>query len=346
VHFFAEPMRIWQAGGHEVLVTSRRKEIATDLLDAMSIRHEVISSLNHGGMAGMASELLFRDWRLLQVVRRERPDIMVGIGGVFIAHVGFLTRTPSIVFYDTENASLSNLITYPFCSLVAVPDCYQAWLPPWHLRYPGYHELSYLHPQRFTPDKNIAIACGLAATGPTFLIRTVSWQASHDLTEQGWTPQLLRQTVDYLSRRGKVLISAEGELPEDLRPYAYTAPPEQIHHLMGHLALLVGESATMASECAVMGVPAIYAAHTGRGYTDEQEQRYRLVRNLTDLNWPNLQDAINALLDISANDLHQRRAQLLDDKIDVAAFVADLTLNDPESRKTYRKKFPQKPVGR
>jgi predicted glycosyltransferase len=166
------------------------------------------------------------------------------------------------------------------------------------------------------------------------------------LTEKGWTPQLLRQTVEYLSRKGKVLISAEGELPEDLRLHAYTAPPEHIHHLMGHLALLVGESATMASECAVLGVPAIYAAQTGRGYTDEQEQNYQLVRNMTDLTWTNLKKTIDVMLAISADELHQCRARLLNDKIDVAAFVADLTVNYPESRKTYRKKFPQNSVKR
>jgi predicted glycosyltransferase len=162
------------------------------------------------------------------------------------------------------------------------------------------------------------------------------------LTEKGWTPQLLRQTVEHLSRRGKVLISAEGELPEDLQKYAYTAAPEQIHHLMGNLGLLVGESATMASECAVLGVPSIYAANTGRGYTDEQENQYQLVRNLTDLTWPSLKDAIDSMLAISADKLHQRQTQLLDDKIDVVAFVADLTANYPESRKAYRKKFLQK----
>ena len=35
-------------------------------------------------------------------------------------------------------------------------------------------------------------------------------------------------------------------------------------------------SATMASECAVLGVPSVYVAKTSRGYIDEQAARYDL----------------------------------------------------------------------
>ena len=46
--------------------------------------------------------------------------------------------------------------------------------------------------------------------------------------------------------------------------------------------MIVGESATMSSEAAVLGVPAVMIATTGRGYTDDQERRYELVRHFTD----------------------------------------------------------------
>jgi len=339
VHFFSIPMSLWRQAGCEIVVTSRHKEIAVDLLDARGITHRPLSAMGAGGVGGLAQELISRDRRLYRVVREEKPDIMVGIGGVFIAHVGFLTRTPSLVFYDTENATLSNLITYPLASLVVVPACYQAWLPPWHLRYPGYHELSYLHPAHFTPDRAIALACGLAPDRPTFLIRTVSWQASHDLRENGWSEELLRQTVAHLGQRGKVLISAEAGLPEDLRPYRYQGPPEQIHHLMAHLDLFVGESATMASECAVLGVPAVYAAETGRGYTDEQESRYGLVKNVRSIRWPELQAAIDTFLARPKEAYVGERQRLLADTIDVGRFVAELAQEYPASRARFAARF-------
>lgn len=339
VHFFRNPIRIWQERGCSIFVTSRKKEIATDLLDTLHIPHQVISSQGGGGAVTLGKEMILRNRNLLRVISRVRPDIMVGIGGIFIAHTGMLKRIPSIVFYDTENATLSNLITYPFCSLVAVPECYRAWLPPWHLRYPGYHELSYLHPDVFTPDRRIAMDCGLDPHRKNFLIRTVSWQASHDLQEKGWNLELLAQTVRHLSRAGKVMISAEGELPAELRPFAYSGPPEKIHHLLAHLNLFVGESATMASECAVLGVPAIYAANTGRGYTDEQEARYRLVTNVRELGWQHIQQAMDKILATPPEQWQERRIRLLEDKISVSSFVAELVLNYPSSVDQYRKTF-------
>jgi hypothetical protein len=55
----------------------------------------------------------------------------------------------------------------------------------------------------------------------------------------------------------------------------------EIHHLIAFASIVVGESATMASESAVLGVPAIFISDTLRGYTIEEEKTYGLVYNLS-----------------------------------------------------------------
>ena len=339
VHFFSRPIKIWQEKGCEIVVTSRHKEMATDLLDALEVKHTPLSIMNNGGIVGMTRELFQRDLKLLQVVRKEKPDILIGIGGIFAAHVGFVTRTPSLVFYDTENATLSNLITYPFCSQVVVPECYNAWLPKWNLKYPGYHELSYLHPNILKANKKIAIENGLQPDKKNFLIRVVSWQASHDLNEKNWSLGLLRDITKYLAQEGNVIISAEGELPADLKQFGYTGAPEKIHHLLAYLSMFIGESATMASECAVLGVPGIYAAQTGRGYTDEQEKKYGLVFNMTKFDSTRLKNTIAEILKEPHANWHNKQKRMLEEKIDVAHFVADLVMNYPGSLEKYRSQF-------
>lgn len=265
-----------------------------------------------------------RDVALYQVVRREKPHALASIGGTFIAHVGWLTHTPALVFYDTENARLQNAITYPLASQVIVPRCYQGWTPRHRtLRYAGYHELSYLYPDRFSPDRRIAEQNGLDPARDNFFIRCVSWQANHDLGEKGWSETLLGQLVATLTPLGKVHISSETPLSDSLAGHAYQGKVSAVHHLMAYCRLFIGESATMASECAVLGVPAIYAAHTGRGYTDEQEQRYGLVVNLREFDLARLQSVIQTLLERPAADYQTRRQHLLAETIDVAAFVAE-----------------------
>jgi predicted glycosyltransferase len=342
-HFFHHPIRLLQADGHEVLITSRDKEIALELLDELDIHHEPLSCLSKkGGIVALGKELIQRDIALYKVVRRYRPDIMAAIGGVFIAQVGWLTGIPSLVFYDTENATLQNAITYPFASCVLVPRCYEAWLPRQrHIRYAGYHELSYLHPNYFTANRETAVANGLAEKGDTFLIRLVSWQANHDIGENGWSVDMTRKAVAKLNQYGKVLISAEGSMPHDLEQHRYRGKVSAIHHVMAYCRGFIGESATMASECAVLGVPAIYAAETGRGYTNEQEERFGLVFNVSELKWEILEKAIDALLQPPPSHWVQARAKLLGEMIDVSRFIHRCITTFPGPLQDYQRQRRQ-----
>ncbi len=337
VHFFRHPIRLLKERGHDVMITSREKEIAVDLLEELNLPHEVLSVQAGGGLFALGKELLTRNHALYRVVKHFQPDVMAAIGGVFIAQVGKLTGVPSLVFYDTENATLQNAITYPFASCVIVPRCYSSWVPKKrHLRYAGYHEISYLHPDYFTPDRERAVASGLASDGDTFLIRLVSWQASHDVGERGWNRNLLQRTIGKLATKGKVLISAEGTLDPDFVPYQYRGKISDIHHVMAFCRAFIGESATMASECAVLGVPAIYAAETGRGYTDEQEARYGLVRNIRKLGWSSIEGALDDLLKWPVEHWQKAHRELLADTIDVSAFVAASIGNPPFSQTSAR----------
>ena len=337
-HFFKNPLNILIDRGHEVLITSRDKEVALELLDELNFQHKPISSLNkHKSLIGLATELVKRDAELLKIVKKFNPDVMAAIGGTFISHIGFLTSTKSLIFYDTENATLQNAITYPFASCVIVPSCYSAWTPKRkHIRYNGYHELSYLHPQYFTANKRIAIKNGLSSSEPTFLLRLVSWQANHDLGEQGWTTELLSSLVSFLETKGKVIISAEGNLPQKFESLRYHGKISQIHHVLAFCRMFIGESATMASESAVLGTPAIYAANTGRGYTDELEIKYGLVRNIKLLNLNTLKSCIQSLLKKPPHGWKNAKEKLQNDTIDVSMFAAECIEQFPEALHKYQ----------
>jgi len=323
VHFFRRPIEQLRENGHGILITSRRKEIATDLLDAYGIEHHTLSGeASRGGMLG---ELVVRDYRLSGVVRKWRPDVMAAIGGIFIAHAGTIARVPSLVFYDTENAKLQNLLTYPLATRVIVPRCYTAWTPKGRtLRYPGYHELSYLRPPHFSARREVALANGVAPNRPTYLVRLVAWKANHDIGERGLSHEAVRGIVQRLGSHGEVLISAESALPDDLESFRYKSDPAMIHHVMAYCAGFFGESATMASECAVLGVPAVYAANTGRGYTDEQDARYGLVHNARSLDEDTLRIALDWLLSFPDGHGQLLRQKLLSDTCDVAAFAVSV----------------------
>ena len=100
----------------------------------------------------------------------------------------------------------------------------------------------------------------------------------------------------------------------------------------------IGESATMASECAVLGVPAIYAAETGRGYTDEQEYKYGLVKNVKDLTWNDIEAALSWLLSLDKTKIKKAQNDLHNSTIDVTKFIVDCILRFPLPLSEYQKK--------
>ena len=119
--------------------------------------------------------------------------------------------------------------------------------------------------------------------GEKFTIcRFVSWEANHDYGHSGLSTKNKITAVKEFSKYGKVFITSENELPEELKQYQIKLPPEKIHHAISFASLLYGESSTMASEAAVLGTPAIFIDDIGRGYTDEQESNYEIVYNFTE----------------------------------------------------------------
>lgn len=267
VLFFRRPISILAEMGHEIQVLSRRKDVTCDLLDEFGIEHTPVSTAS-SGLFGLGTEMLRRSFATLLKARRFRPNAMLGFGGVSVAHAGSLLDIPSLSFYDTENATLQAKVTWPFISHVYVPSCYLAPTPKGRTtRLAGIKELSYLHPSGFLPDRAVAMQAGLDPSCPNYVVRTVAWRANHDIGKTGWDLELLRKVVALLP--GRVHVSSEDPLPDDLEPFRYKGKLSSIHHLMAFCEMFVGESASMAAEAAVLGVPSIYAADFRLGYIDE-----------------------------------------------------------------------------
>jgi predicted glycosyltransferase len=251
--------------------------------------------------------------------------VVTAIGGTFIVHAARLRGIPSLVFYDTENATLSNRITYPAATHIFTPRAYRHDLGPKHERYNGYQELAYLHPKRFTPDPALLAVEKLEPGEPFTFVRLVAWNSHHDVNDFGVTD--VHQVVRRLERFGRVLISSEALLPDDLKRYERKGRSVDVHHIMAFAQMLFGESATMASESAQLGIPAIFLSTSSRGYTDELEQRYQMVFNFNGERAIEKQalDCAEAILSDPHHDalFRERYRRMMDEQIDVSAFIVD-----------------------
>lgn len=328
VHFFKNPIQMLQKQGVDVVVTSRDKECAIDLLKKYKIPTITLPVKRGKGAFGLMQELVLRNKALYEEVQLQKPDLLAGIGGIFIAQVGAVSKIPSMVFYDGDNAKLQNLLTYPFAGCVVVPRCYQSWVPRnRNVRYNGYHELAYLHPEHFKPNAKIAFQNGIKKNVKNFFIRLVAWEANHDKGHSGLNFNHLHALTYYLKEHGNIIISSEATLPEQFKEYQYKGRVDAIHHVMAHCALYVGESPTMASEAAILGVPSIFTSSIICGNMIEQEKRYGLVKNLNHFEWPDLKRELDRTLDIPEQTWKEKRDNLLNECVDVSRFVTKCLLN-------------------
>lgn len=329
LHFFRNLILRLIGEGHEVVVTGRDKDILRELSRTVGFQ-VAFFGVARKGVFSLATEFIYRQWHLFKIVRNFEPDVMMAIAGTYISIVGKLMRIPTYVFYDTEHATLSNLLSYPFARCIYVPKCYKNEIRWNHIRYNGYHELAYLHPKYFTPDKSVLEKIGLNAGEVFSIARFVGWGAAHDIGLTGFTHANKLRAIDELSRYGRVLISCEGDLPDELEEYRLHLDVSRIHSLMAFSSLIFGESATMCSEGAVLGVPGIYVDPIGRGYTDEQERDYGLVFNFTNEQQDEaISKGVEILSSFQREEWQARGKRLVEEKIDVGEMLYRVAMERP-----------------
>ena len=323
VHLFRNSRRLLLERGHDVFTIARDKEIVHYLLKAYQIDFYK-GSIQRTGY-GAPLELIEWFWKVYRLIGKLKIDLVASIGSPGGAWAAKFRGIPHIAFNDTENATKQRAIYKPAVTEIFTPYCFNVELGAKQIRYKGYHELAYLHPGYFKPDESILDILGVQKNEKFVIIRFVGWEASHDTNHSGLSLQIKRKAVQEFSKYAKVFITSEKKMPEDLEQYRIKVPPERIHDAQYYATLLYGESATMASECAVIGTPAIYLDNDGRGYTDEQEEKYGAVFNFTESledQEKSIEKGIELLHMDNINEIWaEKRKNLLEDTIDVTAFI-------------------------
>jgi uncharacterized protein len=330
VHYFKNFIWEMENRGHEILVTASEKDISYTLLDRYGLSYVKIGNYGSSLFRKLINIPLL-DLKMFRSVRRFRPDLFLGFGSIRAAHASKMLGKPCIALDDTEHARWEHLLYVPFTDAILTPACFKKEFGDRHIRYDGYTELQYLHPNRFTPDPAVLDEMGLTTNDRFTVVRFVSWQASHDMRQHGVSDRI--GLVKELEQYGRVLITSEGPLPPELEEYRIRLSPEKIHDLLFYATLYLGEGGTMASEAAMLGTPSIYVSSlTGTmGNFIELEETHDLLYSFTDGDAAVVQ-AKGILEDpTSKEDWRIKRDRLLTTKIDTTAFMVWFVENYPRS---------------
>jgi predicted glycosyltransferase len=317
VHLFKNFIWEMQKKDHKILITAREKDVTLRLLDAYEIKYAKISKISKSKI-GLLAEFISRNIKFYKIAKKFKPDVLMGAMGPTIALVGFLIRIPRVVFYNNETAKLTNFFVQPLATAFVTSTSYEGKVKGKHITHNSYHELAYLHPRYFEPNKEILKLAKLE-NQKFFIVRFVSWESSHDIGGRSLIDKI--GFIKSLERYGKVVITSEKNLPNELKKYQIKLPPEKMHDLLAYATLCIGESATMAAEAALLGVPAIYIANTLRGYINELEKDYQLVFNFKSQKKA-MQKALKLLKNRSLkNEWLEKRDKMLKEKTDLTEWM-------------------------
>jgi len=329
VHYFRNFIGIMQGRGHEFLITAREKEVSHQLLNSFRIPF-YDRGKGSNNIFGKILYVLKADRDIYKVSKTHKPDLFLSFASPYAGHVAALMGESHISFTDTEHAKLGILSFAPFSDCIVTPSVFKGSFGSKHVTFKGFMELCYLHPNYFSSNKSIISELGLRDEEPYSVLRFVSWNANHDIGQSGISLNEKLELVRRISKKMRVFISSEGHLPDDLLKYRISISPEKIHSILAYASLYLGEGATMASESAILGTPAIYINSLTAG-TIEAQQRYGLLFSYRNIN--GVFDKLEELLKnpILKDTFERNRNIMLEDQIDVNSFMVWFIENYPNS---------------
>lgn len=267
VAFFpAHPSQIWVlkpvaekiSSFADVLWYLRDKDINTILADDLGFKYTLISRAGTG-FVGNGIEFLKNVFRAAELNRKMNIDLWVTKYGAFHIASRFQGRK-SLGFID-DDINLIPIIagtSYPFVDEIIAPAVTRMgyWTRK-TIRFPGNFEMSYLHPDKFTPDSNIYEFLGIDSGSGFAVVRLSSLSAHHDLGRKGLNTALLREVIEIASRKSiSIFITSENPLDSEFEQYRMPIPPSKIHSTLAYAEFVLGDSQTMIQEAAVLGTPA------------------------------------------------------------------------------------------
>ena len=321
--------------GHHVFFSVRDIPVAKRLMDCYGMEYIDLGK-KKDSIFGKGMTILNQDIQLLWYVWKNKIDIGLS-SGIVLSHVSKLSKIKSFVFDDDDDATEPLVVKYghPFSEVVFTPSAIKRHTTN-AIYYAGCHELAYLHPNHFKPDATVLREAELTEGETFFILRFVAFKGHHDVNQKGISLEQKRRIVNLLTHYGKVIITSEREIEPEFEQYRLPVPPEKIHSLMYYATMFIGDSQTMTSEAAIMGVPAL-KCNTFAGnlsVPNELEQKYGLCYAYHPDDFEKLYEHIERLLKLPdlKEEWMKKREKFLQDKIDVSAFFTWYIENYPGSR--------------
>ncbi len=336
VHYYRNMAKELEYKGHQVFWTIKDIEVVRKLLNHYGFNYTVLPRKSDG-ILNKGLMQLYYDYLVWQICRKHQIDLALGTSAT-VTHISKISKVKSVVF-DDDDDDVQPLVTKfvnPFADSLLSPDVLKGKRNRKDtIFFPSYMELAYLHPKRFTPDPLVLNEVGLQKGEPFFIMRFNVFKAHHDVGVKGLSLEQKLKLIEVLKPYGKILITTERNIEPELKQYQLSISPEKTHSLLAYAKIFIGDSQTMTSEAAVLGLPSLRCnSFAGRiSYLEEQEKKFQLTYAFLPENFSQLIIKLNEMLAMPNlnEEWQKRRHKMLNDKIDVTAFMVWFIENYPSS---------------
>lgn len=318
-----------------VVITYNDKDILEELIQKSKFRlisKKLKSRKNIIHKKDLFFQFIEKSYSLYRILRQEKPTLVIGTS-IIISIASKPLGINNIIVNEDDFDIIQQTANfgYRFATKILCPDvCRTGRWDYKCIKYNSYHELSYLHPSHFTPDKNVVVKY-FQMDEPFFILRFAKLSAHHDEGIQGISDELALKIVDRLRNYGKVFITTERDIGDNLNKYRLAVNALDMHNLLAFAKLYIGDSQTMAAEAGVLGTPFLRINDfVGRiSYLDELENKYKLGWGLKPNEENKLFDIIDSVISEDNNkaEWEKRRKIMLNEKIDYSKFLSEFIEN-------------------
>ncbi len=337
---FEAAKAIEDKGGKVFFIIIEKEGIIKQIVDAKGFDNKVIAS-SKKSFLGKISNTIKIIYRVRRLTKKFKPDIVFSPAGPYTSLAFKGSRLPLICWEDTETATFNFKYSNKRIDSLLLIDSFYKELPGDNIiRFNGYKELAYLHPNVFTPDSGVLHDLGLKTTDKIVLMRFSALNAMHDVGLESEAIQNDDVILEFIKKIEinfdvKVFISVtERDLDHRFDKYKLNIEPANYSHLLAHCTLYLGEGTTTAAEAGVLGVPWIALRDQPLGYLIDQEENYELGFRIAEIT-----PALKKVEELLSNEMlkskwETKRDKLINDKIDVSAFITWFIMNYPKSHET------------
>jgi len=257
-HFYKHLMIRLEEEGFELGISARDKDCLLPLLEeaGRSFHCRGKGSTSFVGKYAQGLYLVaYLIWRLL----RFRPCCTLSLSSPYLIVASRILKIPTLCYDDTDiNPRLHPLIR--MAHVVISPASYPILFHQHHYRIPAFKELSYLKPGQYP----------VPAQREGIFIRLTKTDSVHHSSGDQLDKKEIQSFVEQVVPAHRVVLSSEKEILDKV--LVEDANVLHVHTDLNSCSVFWGNSATMAAEAALLGIPSVFVGAEVFSYLRDLEK--------------------------------------------------------------------------